>query len=655
MLQENSPLLHAQRVLLGLIDDTGDQPAWPAVYPPGQADVRQILTDIKLISARVLAAATDEDLARWAPSELVTRCRGFLARLTAGQQHRRVRPGWTAPADAAATAIAITAAVHILSAPDIGTAGQRVAWLIERSTGGRVITPSQSADWGREISPTLREILCSPGITELRSSDRLRYSTPLGTLQLLRSGTDRAIERARKTPAMIWPRWALHLTPRTAASPRAAARSLSACLLRVGSRASHREAAGILGATTSTYDAASHLLRLLRADPGGPDALKILTLLARHLDEHGSPIDSARRREMFGSREQFVSGRRRTAIHHNPQQHHKNSIIHAQQWLFEILTGSPAETAPTPIALTAGQMASYQDFRRRLLPPEAEALGKAAAELLADHAIDEPLAWEPRLPSDSMNGLTLPGPDPDGIDPAQVEELALAQDLYPQQIAERLGATVEHIRYLHDLHPIDWLAAPQASHTATERWRTWYVTDGWSLRQIAHAAKTEKKDVAAALRGLGVAIRSQGQRRRYDHRIEEIIHRHTALGQDLTTISAETGIPRTTVGHMLDRAGVPRRPPNRRKYDHLINEVISRYTTDGQTMNEIAKTTGIPSTTVATMLDRADTPREKVAAHENPKCNSPETTDPMPQLRRPTKVLLGASSDDISDGNLHRS
>ena len=51
---------------------------------------------------------------------------------------------------------------------------------------------------------------------------------------------------------------------------------------------------------------------------------------------------------------------------------------------------------------------------------------------------------------------------------------------------------------------------------------------------------------------------------KHAERLTEIVHRYTVEGQGTTTIAKATGVPSTTVVSMLERAGIPLRHPSRR-------------------------------------------------------------------------------------------
>ncbi|GGJ71512.1 hypothetical protein [Streptomyces brasiliensis] len=110
----------------------------------------------------------------------------------------------------------------------------------------------------------------------------------------------------------------------------------------------------------------STLLADLTRRPDCADVLHALILLADHLDRHGSPIDYARRRALFGTRTCFVALADWLHLERRLRANHTPDIAHAQRWIFHTLTGSPPHLAHPAIApVTAAQRQQYKRFRWR--------------------------------------------------------------------------------------------------------------------------------------------------------------------------------------------------------------------------------------------------------------------------------------------------
>ncbi len=596
-LPTDSPIIEAQQLINELLTDPLACPKLLPFYPTEQATAGQFFTDLKALAAKVLARAHDGDLEPFAPTELITKLRAFVI-ARAGQP----RIGFVAPSSTAVVAPAVTTAVHMLRADDFAAAEARIGWLATRTTT-RPLTSGNSDDWGKLISPALRAVLASPAVRRQGAGGRIVHRVGADGLTLP-AAEHAAAARAQHLPAALWPWWAVRLIPPAARTPRTTRQALSLCLLRVGTRITKANAARLLQPGAAGQSAVVYLQHLLGRTEHGEHVITALTRLADTLETQGSPINYSRRRALFGTRHTFITQRQWQRIigTNTPDP----GWLHAQRWLFEHLTGSLAETAPAALTLTRADLTSYLDFRARLLPAEAEALHHAAVHLLAQHDIHEPTTWHPDLPPELISDLKLPGPHPDGIAPHQIHHLILAENLFPQQIARRLGTGPEHIRYLQDLQPVNWATttASTVTRTQAQQWKTWYVTHGRTLKDIIIQAQSNDRVVRKALTDQQVTIRPP--RFRHLHLAEEIIKRRLA-GQKALIIARDLDVPTTTVERTIQRAGLPLRlTPAPRE---LRPEIIRRYTVERQTMREISRAFNISDTAVARQLDRAGIPR----------------------------------------------
>jgi hypothetical protein len=596
-LSADSPILQAQQLINDLLTDpTACQRLLP-IYPREQATSRQFFIDLKALAAKVVARAHDTDLTPFAPIELVAELRRYVT-ARAG----RTRIGFAAPPSTAVIAPAVTAAIHMLRAGDFTTAEERTRTLVT-AANSRPLTSGNSDNWGRLISPTLRAIIASPAVRRQAAGGRISHrASPDGVA--LPAAQHAATARAPHLPAAIWPWWALRLIPPTAHTPRTTRKALSLCLLRVGTRITKTNAANLLQPGAASESAIAYLLHLLDRSEHGEHVIAVLTMLADTLDSHGSPIDYARRRAVFGARRDFITRRQWQRIigPNTPDP----GWLHAQRWLFEQLTGSLAESAPAPLTLTRADLVAYQDFRARLLPAEAEALHQTAARLLTQHDIDEPVTWHPAPPPELINELRLPGPHPDSVTPQQIHHLVLTENLFPHQIAKRLSTSTEHVRYLQDAHPVDWnsIPVPAVTRTQAQQWKDWYVTRGWTLNDIIIQAQSSDRIVRRALTDAGVTIRPP--RFRHLHLADKVINRRLA-GERTLTIARTLGVPQITVERILLRNGIqPRLTPTPLEQRP---EIVRRYTIDGQSMKEIGRALDISDSAVARQIDRAGVPR----------------------------------------------
>ncbi|GLP67122.1 hypothetical protein TUSST3_37440 [Streptomyces sp. TUS-ST3] len=129
---------------------------------------------------------------------------------------------YVAPGDAAATAVAISAAFRILRSENIRSAARAAQWLTDRmAASGKPLYPGNVVALGSIISPALEAALRCSRESKLMPVARLRHRTGVDST---RPPADHDA-RARVLPAALWPEWALRLTPRHASGRPAAQRA----------------------------------------------------------------------------------------------------------------------------------------------------------------------------------------------------------------------------------------------------------------------------------------------------------------------------------------------------------------------------------------------------------------------------------------------
>ncbi|WP_143658352.1 hypothetical protein [Streptomyces sp. Tue6028] len=284
-----------------------------------------------------------------------------------------------------------------------------------------------------------------------------------------------------------------------------------ACLL-AGNTTSIRAAALLTGTTVSSHNVSSLLAELTRR-PDCTDVLHALILLADHLDQHGSPIDYARRRALFTTRSSFIAPLDWRDLQRRLRSNHLPDAAHAQRWIFHTLTGSPPRLAHPAIAsATPSQRGQYLRFRWRILPAEVDLLLHTARTILDEHGIDEPVQWIPHLDDATVRALRLPGPDPNSISAAELHRAVPGGDFSIARLAHVLNTTTAHAIYLLSQHLVDW-SPPRFRHihyiaTRIAQWRTWYEDDHYSLQDIADLEDTSLATVRLALLKYGFPLRT---------------------------------------------------------------------------------------------------------------------------------------------------
>ncbi|GHB71773.1 hypothetical protein GCM10010331_69680 [Streptomyces xanthochromogenes] len=518
-LAPGSPLEETQRLIDSLLTDPDRAVRWP-LYGRAGAPLGVVLHDAKCLGALILNHATSSDLQALAPADVLDRIERYRTNPLPGtsqrtpETRRMDQHSYFAPADAAATAVAVTAAVRILQAENIRAAGRAVQWLTDRvAATGRQLHPANLAALGGTVSPVLEAALRCSREAQLMPVARLRHRTAVHSTRPPANQDT----RARMLPTALWPAWALRLSPRHLDGKPVARRAdelLTVACLLVGNTTPIAAATRLTGTTVSSHNVSTLLAELTRRTDS-TDALNALILLADHLDTQGAPIDYARRRTLFTTCDRFLDPQVWQELQGRLRSNLIPSAAHAQRWIFQALTGSPAHLAHPDVApATASQRQQYQRFRWRILPAEVELLRHTARTLLDEHNINEPLQWTPCLPARALRHLVLPGPDPARITAAQLHRATPVGDFSVARLAHTLKTTTAHVTYLLAEHPVDWspprFRRTQQTARRIKQWRTWYEHDHLSLQDIADREGTTLATVRLALLKNDVQLRPAG-------------------------------------------------------------------------------------------------------------------------------------------------
>ncbi len=188
-------------------------------------------------------------------------------------------------------------------------------------------------------------------------------------------------------------------------------------------------------------------------DPAWPTTLDALQELARELDAHGAPIDYTRRRRLDYRRLLPPPTWTDLCRHARALPGQAERLRTARRWLFERLSGMPADLAPNPFAIACSEdRARLAAFPRFLTPDLSRELDDYARIFLEEKRItDEPATWHP--PTARLNSSALPGPDPAHIDVTALHNLVRHEHLTPRAAARRLATTIDTVRYLLATQP----------------------------------------------------------------------------------------------------------------------------------------------------------------------------------------------------------
>jgi hypothetical protein len=439
-LARGHPVLTAQRLILEAIQ-TGT--AAFGVYADQPQPAPALLTDLRALAGRVLADVPPGELPGVLPEDIVTEYRRIRSQphSRAAPSTSRTRPGFLAPARAAVTATAVTTTIQALALPGTRQAGTALHWLF-RATGKPrwpSATLTSTSSWSRGTSPVLQAV-------QLAS-----FSHPAP----LRASPAPARTRTRQAPALLWAAWTIRLAPprrHFRQTHQILANSLSLAFVVMSTHLDLDEAAAQLGSLTSPSDTAL-LLHRLEHDPRWPAAVTALTRLSEYLDTHRSPINYARRRHLDYNCLLPGEEWREICHHSNTAPGGRGRAVTARRWLFERLSGTPADLAPAPFTIDGPRSrACLAAFATLLTPALLTALDDHGQAFLHKHDIaSEPSAWQP--PATLLTGLDLPGPDPGQHDISELHQLIRHARLTPRAAAAQLGTTIDTVRYLLETSP----------------------------------------------------------------------------------------------------------------------------------------------------------------------------------------------------------
>lgn len=424
-------------------------------------------------------------------------------------------------------------------------------------TAGRPIPRSWSA-----ASPSLDAALLAHRDSRMTATYRLRYRS-MTTTGRRPEGIDPSA-RLRAMPLALWADWAIRLRPA----------GIEANHFRISAAA----ALCLPGTLTSLADITRHwphehavnlprLGRIITADKHATAILAAFCALAETLDRDDTPIDYDRRRAIANTIE-LLDMEAWTSIcgAGGALSGAEFKLTAARLWLWETITGGLAEQAPVAARQRSEKMmfARYHQFALRLPRQTAQALLAHARELIDAHGCrQEPLTWSP--PATGIEVDELPGPDPDALEP-QAAHALLARHIAPEAVAEQLGITLEHLRYVIRRHPRDSpfgaagvipsrlrLAASVSDDELQQ-----LVDDGDTLTAIAARYNVQRSTVRAKLIAHDIAIPANHRPR---HQIEpDWLHEQYVIRQrTMPEIAAETGASTATIARLIQQHSIPTR------------------------------------------------------------------------------------------------
>ncbi|MDX8143284.1 TniQ family protein [Lentzea sp. BCCO 10_0061] len=441
-------------------------------------------------------------------------------------------------------ATAFTTAVGILTAPSAGSGQDPLARLVTRCSRG----PRSRAvpfSW-RTASPALITRIARARDTSLTPIERIRYATTLpADTARPRGRTDPALTRARRLPDQLWPVWTIRLVDDDGLDGSAFRAALIVALLLPHSNLQLKELTPLLPHQPEPAHV-THQLRRLTAITRGDAALRILTELGLALDQHDIPIDYARRRHLVADidlidKPTWTRYCRDAGLRSGGQRR----LGLARRYLYELLTAGNLAAAPEPYRLPEGApRADFVEFCASLPVHLVAALTAHAEETLTAAGIsDEPLTWHP--PVNWTTVTEWPGADPEHTDPGPIHEAVLTQwSSAPHNhwapthiIADTLGISSHHLRYVLRQHPIDH--APYRQHRSGA-----IIPMPRGGCTIGYRADPHPDDPTRIFLVDPDWLREQ----------------YTTWNRSLTDIANEIGCRKATLRAFAEAQGIPRRP-----------------------------------------------------------------------------------------------
>ncbi|MBT2524132.1 TniQ family protein [Streptomyces sp. ISL-99] len=467
---------------------------------------------------------------------------------------------------------------------------------------------------------------------------RLRYASASPRPRWPDLPADAITRRAAMIPAMLWPGWTMRLLPRPKNSkdPRAGTfrRGCSSFLLLPGGppQLNFERVGPLLGNQEINTDRDS-IERRLYLDHDLTPLASTLAQLARALDQHGSPIDYARRRATFTSATVTLDLDAYTWLcaqqGWNPGQQHRVLLMRA--YLLMLLTG---EVHPPPEGASYRFAWHCSEFRFHAPRALRSFLRRQAKDNLTHHKIIEPVTWEP--PDAWVTAVRWPGLSPADIVEDEFRDL-LATSGTVRETAGALGLATEHVRLYCDLTatgaatPSDVIGKHLSARTvrtaktregilAPDRLHDLYVNQKLELTHIANLASCSPDTVRRLLRQDGIPLRPRPRRipDRPDITREWLHHEYVERQRDIANLARERRVTHYHLTRMAKAWGITIRPAGGQCYNavghlHLhrpLSEDMRKVVMNSQALNRlraITQISGHPSFAAAARSDGAGT------------------------------------------------
>ncbi|WP_235672942.1 hypothetical protein [Mycolicibacterium hodleri] len=549
-------MAHAQlaAVLAGAATTSG-------VYARSPASSLQVLADLRVLSARMLAAMDPEAL------DDVLELNGgssIGARVRALDLHP---PRWgkpevfTARAPALITGIGIALALTVLGCESIHEAGDCLRSVIaRRGARNRTATPGDLR-FGH-LSPAVEAVHLSAISGHFTASNKLRFRTMTDFPRYPRPDSAHDGVALRNIPTALWRDWSLRLVARQRVHLDTVCSSLSPLLLIVGARMPVADACKHLGGAVKASQQ-TMVLDALHRHPLWHNIAEAITRLADHLIANPSPIDYQRRRQLHYEGllppEVWAQIRDRADLGRTDANRSRQL---ARSWLFERISGQPAEMSGFTTQIRRAHR-QRDDLVERFTPDLIATLDGEATRFLHDHNVfNEPVRWSP--PLSIVSDLELPGPD---LAAVSTSDLHLALNVTSMTIAataRHFGVPSPCIRLLLEQFPL--ATSARRPPTQLQRLRACLTPqdfahlhhrDALSIGTIATRFGVHRKAVSVLAREYNIETRV----RRANPRVTidpawfrcEYVENHRTI----TDIANEIGASISAVSRFATRQGIP--------------------------------------------------------------------------------------------------
>jgi len=555
---------HVDAIIAALVSSRGQ--------PEGTAALQQYLDDACAVARAAVSAVNGT--AEPPPAAIaVLEELGALTGPVAAQSPLASRSGGPRRQLAPVTAFGVTIADIMLhgrpDAPDPDIAG----WLAGNTASRRNTTSPADVltHWDR-ASPALQAALAKPLAAQMDTFYQLRYRAVAGPARIPDPALDQ--EHAAVLPSLMWPGWALHLMPPGDYDFLRYRAALAVMLaVAVTGTEDYHTAQELLGLEPFHSSRLATFTARLRQDGILEPVTAAICQLARKLDEHGAPVDYARRRRLrrFSQAQLDTDSwrRQRYFLTHPATWAQRRHLDHADLpaapvqeqlarfRLIELLTGTHPRHLPGPLRLPERRSQDYAEFVFTMPGQMARCLQQQARALLAHAGVHEPVTWEP--PFDWAAGIPWPGPDPGAISTEELHPLIRA-GLPVRAIAARLATSPDHVRLAADRHPAPQLPAgipapppAEPEPPGTEQLRD-LASQGYGPRKIARITGCSERAIRQLLTSAGLRQPTPPPGSRIDpHWLRE---EYQDRQRSLKDIAAETGVPVETLAAVARNAGI---------------------------------------------------------------------------------------------------